>query len=201
MKPALRDLLKKATTAIPNVERYTWLDTMNYSQAFLACIGAGPWKIGRRRLIQKTAIQSLGDKDLSVATITPFPLDWQNRFLSSMQGFLRETSQTMEEVCVGFKGVDRTYLYRAAGCPKGAKVLSLFCRDKLHIPAFPVDRHVRRVLQEHGLPTKEAELIALCATEGLDPIETATLIIRYASGDTKGELNPMDLLDNTGVKA
>lgn len=100
----------------------------------------------------------------------------------------------MEEFCPYLKQHGgRFILYQAAGSPNGTKVLSLFCRDALQIRAFPIDRHVRRLLDLYDLPTKETDVIELCASCGLNPTMTATLLVRYGSKDPV--MNARNLLD------
>lgn len=51
---------------------------------------------------------------------------------------------------------------------KGTKVLWLFIRDFLKLPAFPIDRHVRRKLKEYKLPIDPIYIIGLCQKAGID---------------------------------
>lgn len=166
-----------------------WLKAMTATQAFVVCVGAGPWKINRRRKIQRDALAIVGQRDLSEA-VPYYPLTWQTNMVWMMRTFLAVNNTTMTAFCASLK--DPKELYAAAGCPKGTKVLSLFVRDYLGLPAFPVDRHVRRVLKEFNLPRTEDELVALCQATDYDPSKVASLLVRYGSGDNN--LNPRDLL-------
>jgi len=170
-----------------------WLKSMTATQAFVVCVGAGPWKIGRRRKIQMEALNRIGPHDLFKPTLGflgSYPLTWQNSMVQHLHEYLQEQRKTMTDFCASLK--DPKALYAAAGCPKGTKVLSLFVRDYLGLPAFPVDRHVRRVLKEFNLPCKEDELVALCDSMDYDASKVASLLVRYGSGDNN--LNPRDLL-------
>jgi len=189
------------------VESFDWLDGRNFSDAFVLCISSGPWMYARRKTVQEMAINTLNGRDLSQieirhshdyvpeqSTINWFPLVWQNKYLFNMVKYLQENDLTMEEYCerliCGHPIVDRynphsrKFLYEACGQPKGIKVLSLFCRDALKIPAFPIDRHVRKYLIEQNLPVNEDDMIELCFQANLDPNLVATGVIKNI-GDLK----------------
>lgn len=160
-----------------------WLSNLNYSEAFVVCIGAGPWKFARRRTIQGQVLQFLAGKDLSVidSNVKWYPLNWQNNITNSLIQFLGTCKCTMLEFCADLKRSklnSRKTFYMACGVPKGCKVLSLYCRDKLNIDAFPIDRHVRKFLKKHKLPDKENEMIVLCKEAGLNPREVASGIVK-----------------------
>jgi len=71
---------------------------------------------------------------------------------------------------------DVTGLYRACGTGY-AKTLSLFARDYLDVPAFPIDRHCRRGLIAAGLPVDEQALLKLCTESGVDASSVARYIV------------------------
>jgi hypothetical protein len=48
-------------------------------------------------------------------------------------------------------------------------VIGLFKRDYLFQPCFPVDRHVRRFMEDHGLPHKAVEVEKMFAAIGENP--------------------------------
>lgn len=73
-----------------------------------------------------------------------------------------------------------TYMRNLVGT-KEAKVISLFCRDGLGAPSFPIDRHVKRKLQELHLPTNEDDMIEVCEKAGIDPRRAAATFVRTAS--------------------
>lgn len=165
---------------------FNWLQGRTFSEAFVICIGAGPWKFNRRKTIQEKALNKLNKRDLSrLRNVNWYPLEWQNKFVNNVR---RSLTTSMEEFCCKLmcpKCVNpneaRQYLFNAAGCPKGSKVLSLFCRDALRIPAFPIDRHVKRYLIKHKLPTNENSMIKLCMDANLDPCHIAVGFVRAAS--------------------
>lgn len=193
----LHALIREAEAAVHDPwRRDPWLSRMTATQAFVVCVGAGPWKIGRRRKIQTAALDVVGQSDL-VEAVPYYPLAWQTNMVWTLRTFLVVNKTTMTAFCDGLQ--DPRDLYAACGCPKGTKVLSLFVRDYLELPAFPIDRHVRRLLQKHGLPTKEAAMIALCQELGFDPSYVAQLVVRYGSRDDA--LNPQDLVPEGSAQA
>lgn len=159
------------------IKENTWLNGRSYSEAFLLCISSGPWRINRRLTIQTQAINFVAGRDLSKINeeILFFPLSWQNSFLNSAVKNLKLQNKTMEKYCDLISkeliiSNNRLILYNLCGCPKGAKVLSLFCRDSLKIKnCFPIDRHVKRFLKEHNLPTVEDKMVKLCIENEINP--------------------------------
>ncbi len=166
------------------------------SAAFICCIGAGPWKYGRRRKIQLQGLERLAGRDLQEAVLGNattktifdeslrvdwFPLKWQNQMTGALAFYLRQLGRslkkpiTLADFCAQapFNDGWRKLFYDVCGCPKGAKVLSLFCRDYMRIPSFPIDRHVRKILKENGLPDKEEQVLQLCEMANVDPIHLA----------------------------
>jgi hypothetical protein len=164
-----------------------WLPYMA-SPAFLCCLGAGPWKYGRRRKIQHEALLQLGGRDIGQLPTDArfFPLDWQNRMLNAMTATLQRERGGIQAdgAMVSFVSVlrdiepaaARERFYRACGRPGGTKVLSLYLRDYVNIPCFPVDRHVRRSLEKLGLPIKEQPLLDLFARAKVDPVPVARFL-------------------------
>jgi endonuclease III len=54
-------------------------------------------------------------------------------------------------------------LFSMSGVPeKGTKVLWLFARDFLQVPAFPIDRHVKRILAQYALPADSWKMTLIC---------------------------------------
>lgn len=189
-------LVRRAKDAGFTPEHDTWLHGMTYSQAFVTCVGAGPWKLPRRKKIQQEALRALGNRDLASRVTIPYPLDWQNHYISNMRASLKTWGLSMEDYCRHVRKVDDRYqIYLAAGSPNGTKVLSLFCRDALQIESFPIDRHVRRLLVENGLPTDESAMIDICLSCAFDPNSVAHLLVRFGSRDQDGTMNAQNLLD------
>lgn len=158
------------------------------SPAFLCCLGAGPWKYGRRRKVQYEALLQLGGRDIGELPKDAkfFPLTWQNRMLNAMTTTLQRERGGIpaEGAMVSFvselrdmePSSARDRFYRACGRPDGTKVLSLYLRDYVGVPCFPVDRHVRRSLEKLGLPTKEQPLLDLFARARVDPVPVARFL-------------------------
>jgi hypothetical protein len=155
--------------AIANAGQKTdsWLLHLNPSEAVLACIGAGPWKIGRRQRVQQRAIDILDGRDLSSIRYSDeyFPLDWQKNALQGLVFECNTHHQTFKTMVEEFKnpnvGWPQVLLAKAATTKTVLKCWSLFVRDYLQLPAFPIDRHVRRWLQERDLPTSESAVLEL----------------------------------------
>jgi hypothetical protein len=157
------------------------------SAAFICCIGAGPWRYGRRRTIQLHGLTKLAGRDISDLSGREkwFPLNWQNEMLNMLTRSMRRmeifdppTPKTTMQALVDLVRHTKSYslLYAACGRPQGTKVLSLYKRDYIGVPAFPVDRHVRRTLQGLGLPMKEQDLLELFEQAGVDPTPVARML-------------------------
>lgn len=174
---AIKELSKSLDTT-----PFSWLNGRNYSDAFVICVGAGPWKFQRRKTIQKLALDKLSGRDLSnLDSIDWYPLEWQNNFVNNMIFYLKDNNYTMEKFCSSISS--RYQIYKAVNgiSYKGSKVLSLFCRDALKIPAFPIDRHVRRLLLHRNLPDNEEDMINLCNLAKLNANKMAVGMVRMAS--------------------
>lgn len=166
-----------------------WLP-QDASAAFIVCIGAGPWTYPRRRKIQYEGLQQLNGRDIADLTGTEkwFPLDWQNEMLNTLTVKLKTMGRehwfappSMTRFVTNLRKISpimaRDTFYHACGRPHGTKVLSLYLRDYVQVPCFPIDRHVKRSLQELRLPTREDSMLDLCNDIGVDPIPIARLLI------------------------
>jgi hypothetical protein len=162
------------TAAAPvEMQEFDWLEGLTFSQALVVCVGAGPWKRKRREDVQMAALLKLKHKDIYEirGSINWYPLDWQNDMLWQVRRAMRKKCSYFNLFC---KYLPRTLegrhaVYEAAGRPKGTKTLSLFCRDALNIPSFPIDRWVQRWLEHHRLPVDEEWMISACTQIGFDP--------------------------------
>jgi hypothetical protein len=166
---------------------FDWLRGRSYSEAFVICLGAGPWKFNRRKKIQGESLDRLQGRDLSelYGTEPWYPLEWQNNFLHRATVNLRKWDLTLSEVCLVARqmpgsGALKT-IQELVGTDKDPKVISLFCRDGLGVPSFPIDRHVRRKLKELNLPVDEDKMIKLCQEADIDPRLAAVMFVRVAS--------------------
>lgn len=178
-------LRRLAWDALKGPSYHHWLPS-DSSQAFICCIGAGPWKYGRRRKVQHEALKALGTRTIEQLEGTEhwFPLTWQNEMLNCLTRFLHEkqrSNETMDNLISVLRNLDddhaRRLFYDVCGRPNGTKVLSLFLRDYVGTPCFPIDRHVRRALEGLGLPTKEDEILDLCWQANIKPIPIARHLI------------------------
>ena len=159
---------------------FDWLRGRTLSEAFVICIGAGPWKFNRRKTIQGQALARLAKRDISQieTNIDWYPLDWQNNFTHTAVKNLKTQNVSFDIFC---KNTSLSKLQDLVGTKTKPKVISLFCRDALKIPSFPIDRHVRRKLIELGLPANEEEMIRLCISLDIDPRAVAVAFVRTAS--------------------
>lgn len=167
---------------------WAWLNDFNPSQALVVCLGAGPWKEGRRKAVQSHALRALGSSD--IADCNPqnlgFPLQWQYRKVAFLIEYLRThfaiTERPMDKFFFWLQSNPRSAtseLYKATGSSGRAKVLDLYARDYLNVPSFPIDRHVHRVLRDAGLPLKEDTLVAACYHADLDPRKVARRLVGH----------------------
>lgn len=63
------------------------------------------------------------------------------------------------------------------------KVLYMYVRDYMGMPACAVDRHVRRQLVAHKLPTNQANITALCRECGVDASELSRRLFAGVNPD------------------
>lgn len=166
---------------------FNWLRGRSFSDAFVICVGAGPWKFGRRKSIQGQALRALGGRDLTFLSeneiVQMYPLQWQRDFTQrAVDNLTRPESawkkSSFEDFCTGKPG--RRIMLSLVGS-SSTKVISLFCRDALKVPSFPIDRHVRRKLIELNLPADEEKMIDLCEEAGINPRKAAVAFVRAAS--------------------
>lgn len=178
---------------------WDWLQDLSYSQAFLCCVGSGPWTVNRRATVQRQALDALDGRDLS--TIEPkavenmrWPLEWQRLYTRSAADYCAERSLTFRDLCEqvedhAFDPDPLSFLYQVCGSSsKRVKVLDLFARDKLKIPAFPIDRHVRRRLVELSLPIDGPQMVRLCQAAGLSPASVNRSIFGSVAADPKHDV-------------
>jgi hypothetical protein len=196
MSPESNLLLHHIRTEKPVPDRAaTWLVDHRPSVAFSICIGAGPWRIKRRRSVQQSFIDALGKRDLSnlVAArklIQAGQLDWQGEWFERINRRLRSKDFKPEGKRVKnfddlfWPGMNdhlkksRFELLIEMPIYKAPKVVQLFARDYLFIDCFPVDRHVREWLKERKLPTNPAKVMRLFKELG-----------RHASGYSRAIFN------------
>ena len=164
-------------------DKWNWLDHLNASQAYVVCLGAGPWKIRRRSIVQQRAVDILGSRDLSELSddeTLNFPLGWQKQKLQTMIAHLKRSKFTMTVFAERLKQADFvavTRLYTVTKTKGRAKVLDLYARDYLKVSSFPIDRWVARRLKALELPQDEFAMILLCEKAGIDPRYFARMLV------------------------
>ncbi|HEC72412.1 MAG: hypothetical protein ACTSW7_01540 [Candidatus Thorarchaeota archaeon] len=215
MKPS-KDSVKKFLNLIPtNTPKEEledpWLDNLSYSHAFLVCVGAGPWKEARRRQVQANALRcfkNLGIEDLRdipmETEIDWYPFKWQNEYVVMAASLVKmERGLTFEKYCerVSEEGLDNQFFYdmimvcsKDTNKKKYSKALSLFVRDKLKLPAFPLDRHVKRVLDDFEIPHDEEFVINLCKEHGVNPSQLNRWIFKQKSSNPDWRKKLIDIL-------
>lgn len=160
----------------------SWLPK-DANDAFLVCVGAGPWKEARRKNVQDAALAWFKDKykDLSAISLAyvqsspPFPLDWQNQMVHDLVKNLKHKNATFSQLCKSWSESNDwpksiVDFFEIIGYEsKGTKVLWLFVRDYLELPAFPVDRHVKSFLERLELPVNPWYITRLCLDVGVNP--------------------------------
>lgn len=182
---AIKPRLIQLKTLVNNIDTKpnnpNWLDNFNASQAFLICIGAGPWKIKRRTFIQTQAVSKLGKRDLLEVENEDFgfPLEWQKQKVNAMINYLKTYKITMEYFTKFIADMKdpAQLLYEVTKTKGRAKVLDLFVRDYIKASAFPIDRWVARKLEENNFPQHEHYMIELCNMAGLDASNVARLFV------------------------
>lgn len=177
MKPE-QSLLRAITNVKPVSNRsVTWLSRHRPSVAFACCIGAGPWKIGRRRSVQQSFIDMLRDDDISSNRAlrkleTASQLSWQFSWFKRANNICRKHHVLFDDVFDASRldrrlALDNFEAVFGADANNVPKVVALFARDYLFIPCFPVDRHVRRWLDERGLPRRPRDVVQLFTNIGI----------------------------------
>lgn len=167
--------------SLPEKYNGSWM-TNDASKAFLISVGAGPWKEKRRYNVQKDALDwfaSTYARDLGQIENTNFlkvyPFEWQNKFLRVLIKNLRKKDMYFSKYCEELKKQEdwkkalEDFFVFCGSTKQGTKVLWMFARDYLDIPAFPVDRHVKRAMEAKGLPTDAWEMTNLCLDAGVNP--------------------------------
>lgn len=181
VKPEHIELVRELAKRYRPVNDASWLDGFSPSAAFLICVAQGPWIHKRRVNVATQAVHwMLGQEADDIGQITLseppdiYPLRWQNDHLQSMYTSLWERKTLLRDVYDSWLDMliydpapvwptILKELFSMCGVPeRGTKVLWLFARDFLQIPAFPIDRRVKRVLAEHGLPADSWYITYAC---------------------------------------
>jgi hypothetical protein len=145
----------------------SWLSGMDPDSAFIRAVSAGPWKFNRRQHIFEEALSKMNVSGLLYSKPESiFPLAWQNKFYIAMVESLQLENKPFLLYVDKWKKSDwqqaTNDFFSMCNCPKGCKVLWLFVRDYLDLPAFPIDRHVKRWLDYYDLPVNTIKMIDLC---------------------------------------
>jgi hypothetical protein len=121
-----------------------------------------------------------------------YPFEWQNAHLRNMIASLQEPPQpplqygknhSFASLCHhwktshartefnpwGWRGAVAEVFRRCQVTPAGTKVLWMWIRDYLGLPAFPIDRWVARNLEQYHLPKDAWQMVHTCLLAGIDP--------------------------------
>ena len=159
----------------------TWLPTIA-DEAFLTCVAAGPWNWSRRQAVAKEAIDWVHKWEGELHNVLHydlkygvFPFEWQHNYVQQMIIYLRINHVSLTNMVVRWlsdkdewRNHIKEFFHMCDASDKGSKVLWLFVRDFLKLPAFPIDRHVSRNLKELGLPMDSWLMVELCEKAGVD---------------------------------
>lgn len=178
--------LRIAEQVFSEAEDFAWLDTKTPQNAYLCCVGSGPWKFTRRWNVINAALDWGKDKVFHLDDFEEiYPLTWQNSMLQAAMSYSKSNAFDFNEYFYLIKEQPpadwKSEIFKVfdiAGCPQGSKVLWLFIRDYLKLPSFPIDRHVARRLDEFGLPQDPWALIDICLVMGLDPRKVAKRLVQ-----------------------
>lgn len=169
-----------------------WLTMHRPSVAMLLCVCSGPWKIERRQKVQENAIRVLGKRDLIELRLSDIhemvPLEWQRNMLRAITRYevpvdtmFAKPKSCPEAALINVISIFLIYKQQEQKnvaninlqktLPKVfhklPKVMKMFVRDFLMQDCIPIDRHVRRWLKDHNLPTRHAKLLLMFKSEGL----------------------------------
>jgi len=149
----------RLVAALTPVANSGWISNMRPSQAILCCIGSGPWRIERRTLIEKGALDILGKNDLvekSIELDAYFPLEWQKYLVQDIVLYTVSTKYHKFDTLVQYQPSRDALRDLENALNKDLynfpKVICMFVRDYLELPIVPRDRHVNAKLKEYGIP-------------------------------------------------
>lgn len=158
----------------------SWIGS-NAHIAFLVALGEGPWDEKKRHSVQKKAIDWFFNKnvtdfryiDLEYEEV--YPLEWQNNFLFNMLYSLHEQGDLFEAICFHWKISNNwkhsleDLFYRCGASKNNAKSLWVFARDFLNIPAFAINKDIKKTLRINSLPLCPYSIIDLCEKANINP--------------------------------
>ncbi len=165
----------------------SWLP-LDSSKAFIICVSSGPWKSERRSQVQHKVlnwyfnqeVKDLGEVTSEIPSDL-FPFTWQTNMLTNLIKNLQSEKALLKDKCVVWRDtredphslswIQAIYdFFKMAGVSiQGTKVLWLFVRDHLQLPAFPIDRHVARNLEKYNLPRNAWYMVKACLEAGVSP--------------------------------
>lgn len=155
-----------------------------WDEAFVRCLCLGPWRKERRAQVRTLALSALENAEgklHKMKDVSFFPFQWQITYASNMIAHLNAREVSMGMYCNSLmrcyeamwpKGkrivLENFFSVVSGGDRRGSKVLWLFLRDFIRIPAFPIDRHIKRFLQRQDLPVNSWRMMDLCIEAGVD---------------------------------
>lgn len=173
---------ERLIAALDPVANSGWISSMRPSQAVLCCIGSGPWRIERRTLIEKGALDILGKTDLTEKSIeleAYFPLAWQKYLVQDLVLYALSTKYHKFDNLIQEQSQQSAVQDLEKALSKDMysfpKVMCMFIRDYLELPIVPRDRHVNSKLQKYGIP-----LDTCLVTESFSRIVGSACVNAYA---------------------
>lgn len=93
------------------------------------------------------------------------PRGWQGRYLRNLSLHLRNRGLSLERLESALKMED-PFVARAILLDileaKAGKIVDCYLREVLLLDAFPIDRHVARVLAKYSIPADPVAIVAVC---------------------------------------
>jgi len=93
------------------------------------------------------------------------PRGWQGRYLRNLSLHLRNRGLSVEQLETALKMED-PFVARAVLLDileaKAGKIVDCYLREVLLVDAFPIDRHVERVLAKYNIPADPVAIVAIC---------------------------------------
>jgi hypothetical protein len=163
----------------------------NWTERWLISMSLGPWKIPRTETIRDHVLKELCRRhletlsDAQIAALG-FPLEWQTRYTAKLAIYLQNSETTMDRFCSHLRtgsGLKARGELQAATGAGESKCIDYFVREALQLDVFPIDRWVRRLLSNYGIPESQEQLIELCYATGQNVRYVARAAYLHGSGN------------------
>ena len=163
----------------------------------VVCVAYGPWiepVQARMALSALTALRRLGGdlrsvvhRVVDVQREFGYRFVWQNTWIEMVASHLAHDNRSFSDLCEELRHLPglqaRDALLALVAAAQG-KTISCFVRDYLLCDAFPIDRRVRRLLEQVALPPSEEVVVELCRRAGCSPGVLNRMMYDYEKGCT-----------------